>query len=158
MLAIYSQQVGSFESSEVELLSEIANNLAYGITALRSQEEGKRATAALQEAERRYRQLVEQVPAISYVAEPDESGHFHYISPQVEHILGFTPEEWMADDRDLWFERADLPRTLRRRSLPNIAGKGNCTGWNTGRARATAGKSGFAMKQFSFATRIPESY
>jgi PAS domain S-box-containing protein len=102
VLAIYSQQVGSFESSEVELLSEMANNLAYGITALRSQEEGKRATAALQEAERRYRQLVEQVPAISYVAEPGESGHFHYISPQVEHILGFTPDEWMADDWT-WF-------------------------------------------------------
>ena len=69
VLAIYSEQVGSFESSEVELLTEMANNLAYGITAMRSQEEGRRATAALQEAEAKYRQLVEQVPAISYVAE-----------------------------------------------------------------------------------------
>ena len=102
VLAIYSEQVGSFESSEVELLTEVANNLAYGITSIRSQEEGKRATAALQDAERRYRQLVEQVPAISYVAEPGAAGHFHYISPQVEHILGFTPQEWMADDHT-WF-------------------------------------------------------
>ncbi len=102
VLAIYSEQVGSFESSEVELLTEMANNLAYGITSIRSQEEGRRATAALQDAERRYRQLVEQVPAISYVAEPGEYGRFHYISPQVEHILGFTPEEWMADDHT-WF-------------------------------------------------------
>ena len=102
VLAIYSEQVGSFESSEVELLTEMANNLAYGITAIRSQEESRRATAALQDAERRYRQLVEQVPAISYVAEPGEFGRFHYISPQVEHILGFTPEEWMADDHT-WF-------------------------------------------------------
>jgi two-component system, cell cycle sensor histidine kinase and response regulator CckA len=102
VLAIYSEQVGSFESSEVELLTEMANNLAYGITAIRSQEESKRATEALQDAERRYRQLVEQVPAISYVAEPGEFGRFHYISPQVEHILGFTPEEWMADDHT-WF-------------------------------------------------------
>lgn len=102
VLAIYSEQVGSFERSEVELLTEMANNLAYGITAIRSQEESKRATEALQDAERRYRQLVEQVPAISYVAEPGEFGRFHYISPQVEHILGFTPEEWMADDHT-WF-------------------------------------------------------
>jgi len=99
VLAIYSEQVGSFESSEVELLTEMANNLAFGITAMRSQEEGRRATAALKDAERRYRQLVEQVPAISYIAEPGESGRFHYISPQVEYILGFTPQEWMADDR-----------------------------------------------------------
>ena len=99
VLAIYSEQVGSFESSEVELLTEMANNLSFGITAIRSQEEGRRATAALKDAERRYRQLVEQVPAISYIAEPGESGRFHYISPQVEYILGFTPQEWMANDR-----------------------------------------------------------
>jgi two-component system, cell cycle sensor histidine kinase and response regulator CckA len=102
VLAIYSEQVGSFERSEVELLSEMANNLAFGITAIRAQEEGLRVTAALQDAERRYRQLVEQVPAISYIAEPGEAGRFHYISPQVEHILGFTPQEWMADDHT-WF-------------------------------------------------------
>jgi two-component system cell cycle sensor histidine kinase/response regulator CckA len=99
VLAIYSEQVGSFESSEVELLTEVANNLSFGITAIRSQEEGRRATAALKDAERRYRQLVEQVPAISYIAEPGESGRFHYISPQVEYILGFTPQEWIANDR-----------------------------------------------------------
>jgi len=114
VLAIYSEQVGSFESSEVELLTEMANNLAYGITAIRSQEESRRATDALQDAERRYRQLVEQVPAISYVAEPGEFGRFHYISPQVEHILGFTPEEWMADDHT-WFNvlhPEDAPKTI----------------------------------------------
>jgi len=102
VLAIYSEQAGSFETSEVELLSEMANNLAFGITAIRAQEEGRRATAALQDAERRYRQLVEEVPAISYIAEPGEFGRFHYISPQVEHILGYTPQEWMADDHT-WF-------------------------------------------------------
>jgi PAS domain S-box-containing protein len=114
VLAIYSEQVGSFEGTELDLLTEVANNLAYGITAIRSHEEGKRATAALKEAERRYRQLVEQVPAISYVAEPGASGHFHYISPQVEHILGFTPEEWMADDHT-WFNvlhPEDAPKTI----------------------------------------------
>jgi two-component system cell cycle sensor histidine kinase/response regulator CckA len=102
VLAIYSEQAGSFEGTELDLLTEVANNLSYGIAAIRSHDEGIQATAALKEAERRYRQLVEQVPAISYVAEPGESGHFHYISPQVEHILGFTPEEWMADDHT-WF-------------------------------------------------------
>jgi PAS domain S-box-containing protein len=102
VLAIYSQQVGSFESSEVELLTEMANNLAYGITAIRSQEEGRRATAALQEAEAKYRQLVEQVPAISYVAETGAHGAFRYLSPQVKTILGYGPKECLADPHFWW--------------------------------------------------------
>ena len=97
VLAIYSEQAGSFESSEEELLTEMANNLAYGITAMRSREEGKRATAALQEAEAKYRQLVEQVPAMSYVAEAGAHGRFLYVSPQVSTILGYSPEDCLAD-------------------------------------------------------------
>ena len=102
VLAIYSEQVGAFESSEVELLTEMANNLAYGITAIRSQEEGKRTTAALQEAEAKYRQLVEQVPAISYVAEAGAHGRFLYLSPQVSTILGYRPEDCVSDPRFWW--------------------------------------------------------
>ena len=101
-LTIYSDQKGSFESSEVELLTEMANNLAFGITAMRSQEEGKRATAALREAEAKYRQMVEQVPAISYVAEAGVHGRFLYLSPQVKTILGYRAEDCMADP-DFWW-------------------------------------------------------
>ena len=100
VLAIYSGQAGSFDPSEEELLTETANNLAYGIMAIRSREEGKRATAALQEAEEKYRQLVEQVPAIAYVAEAGAQGRFLYVSPQVRAVLGYRPEECMVDP---WF-------------------------------------------------------
>lgn len=100
VLMIYSDQSGSFDSSEVELLTEMATNLAFGITAIRSQEEGRRATAALRDAEEKYRQLVEQVPAISYVAEAGAQGPFLYLSPQVNKILGYRPEDCLADP---WF-------------------------------------------------------
>ena len=102
VLAIYSEQVGSFERSEVELLTEMANNLAYGITAIRSQEEGRRVTAALREAEAKYRQLVEHVPAISYVAEAGVQGRFLYVSPQVSTILGYRPEDCLTDPHFWW--------------------------------------------------------
>ncbi|HYM79186.1 MAG TPA: PAS domain S-box protein [Candidatus Dormibacteraeota bacterium] len=114
VLAIYSEQANSFETSEVELLTEMANNLAFGITALRSQEEGRRATAALREAESKYRQLVEQVPAISYVAETGAFGPFLYVSPQVTTILGYKPEECLADPRFWWdhLHPEDRPHAL----------------------------------------------
>jgi two-component system cell cycle sensor histidine kinase/response regulator CckA len=115
VVAIYSGQVHSFEKSEVELLTEMANNLAFGITALRSQEESRRVTAALQEAEAKYRQLVEQVPAISYVAETGAFGPFLYMSPQVSTILGYKPEDCIANPR-FWWEHLnpdDQPQALR---------------------------------------------
>jgi transcriptional regulator with GAF, ATPase, and Fis domain len=96
VLAIYSGQVNAFEKSEIELLTEMANNLAFGITAIRSQDESRRATIALLEAEAKYRQLVEEVPAISYVAESGAFGPFLYMSPQVSTILGYTPEECLV--------------------------------------------------------------
>jgi diguanylate cyclase (GGDEF)-like protein/PAS domain S-box-containing protein len=59
---------------------------------------------ALQEVERRFRDLVERVPAITYVAEPGEDGRWRYVSPQIEAMLGYTPEEWVADPL-LWARR-----------------------------------------------------
>jgi two-component system cell cycle sensor histidine kinase/response regulator CckA len=114
VLAIYSEQAHSFEKSEVDLLTEMANSLAFGITALRSQEDSRRATAALQEAESKYRQLVEEVPAISYVAETGAFGPFLYMSPQVETILGYSAHECLSDP-GFWFSHLhpeDRPRAL----------------------------------------------
>lgn len=48
------------------------------------------------EAEAMYRSLVELVPAITY-AEAIDTRRTFSISPQVETILGFTPEEWLGD-------------------------------------------------------------
>ena len=113
-LGIYSPRVRGFESEEIELLEELAGNLSYGITALRAQEERVLAGNALREAESRYRQLVEQVPAISYVAELGIQGRWHYVSPQIETIFGFTPEEWTSRP-SAWHEQMhpdDIPKVL----------------------------------------------
>ncbi|MEP7034575.1 MAG: EAL domain-containing protein [Actinomycetota bacterium] len=47
---------------------------------------------------------VERVPAIVYVAEPGPSGRWLYVGPQVEAILGFSVDEWMADP-GLWLKQ-----------------------------------------------------
>ena len=54
-----------------------------------------------QEAETRYRTLVEQTPAITYVQEPVESTNpkaVTYVSPQYETILGYPPESQIIDE------------------------------------------------------------
>ena len=48
-----------------------------------------------------YRMLVEGIPAIVYVDEPDELSTNFYTSPQAVELLGYTQEEW-ASIPDLW--------------------------------------------------------
>ncbi|MGQ0542665.1 MAG: sensor histidine kinase [Blastocatellia bacterium] len=60
-----------------------------------------------------YRILVEQIPAIVFIAFFDNSFGEAYVSPQIETTLGFTQEEWLndpvrwyqhihPDDKDRW--------------------------------------------------------
>ena len=60
------------------------------------------ALDALALAEARYRELVEYVPAVAYVAEWDEHSTLTYVSPQIEGLLGWPPEAFL-DDQDLWY-------------------------------------------------------
>ncbi|MCW3004651.1 MAG: hypothetical protein JWQ20_3949 [Conexibacter sp.] len=53
-------------------------------------------------AEARYRGLIEHVPAVVYVAEWDEHATLTYVSPQIEMLLGWPPDAFLAD-QDLWY-------------------------------------------------------
>src|SRR5581483_5264545 len=70
---------------------------------------------AQSDLEAEYRLLVEQVPAITYMAEPGAHGQWFYVSPQISQILGFSPQEWMADP-EYWRKQIhpdDLARALK---------------------------------------------
>ena len=65
----------------------------------------------LEMAEAKYRTLVETIPAVIYTAIIDENMTTQYVSPQIESLLGFTPDEYKSvpsiwrqqlhpDDRD----------------------------------------------------------
>jgi diguanylate cyclase (GGDEF)-like protein/PAS domain S-box-containing protein len=43
------------------------------------------------------RALMAQLPAILYVADAGVDGRWHYVSHGVQTILGFSPEDWLAD-------------------------------------------------------------
>ncbi len=65
--------------------------------------ERKRADAERGRLELRYRKLVEQIPAITYIFD-HALRRTTYISPQVTTLLGFTPDAWMADP-GLWLRQ-----------------------------------------------------
>jgi diguanylate cyclase (GGDEF)-like protein/PAS domain S-box-containing protein len=61
-----------------------------------------------------YRELLGRVPAVVYIADTGDPGWWHYVSPQIEAILGYSPEEWCADPF-LWSKRlhpADRQRVV----------------------------------------------
>ncbi len=84
----------------------------------------KRAESGLREAEKRYRTLVEQIPAVTYIDRADGSFEPLYTSPQIEEMLGYTPEEWM--EGRLWPKRLhpdDRERILAADDLLEVDGQ-----------------------------------
>jgi PAS domain S-box-containing protein len=55
------------------------------------------AETPLPNLEAKYRALVEQIPAVVFMAYLDERIGETYVSPQIEKVLGFTQEEWLQD-------------------------------------------------------------
>jgi PAS domain S-box-containing protein len=64
----------------------------------------REAESQLRHAETRYRTLVEEIPAVTFMASLDESAAPSelYVSPQIESLLGFTQREWL-EDPVLWY-------------------------------------------------------
>ena len=91
----------------------ILERLARGSNGGSARDANLARTAAIVEA--RYRALVEQIPAVTFMASLERGLSNVYVSPQIEALLGFSQEEWMSDpvlwfrqlhpdDRELWNE------------------------------------------------------
>jgi PAS domain-containing protein len=70
-----------------------------------------RTREELRLSDHRYRGLIEQAPAVSYIARWADGFRFVYVSPQIEDLLGFPAERFMAEpgssDREYRLIRAD---------------------------------------------------
>jgi PAS domain S-box-containing protein len=83
----------------------------------------KRAESRLRETEERYRTLVEQIPAVTYIqdaAQPgsDRPSSTMYASPQIEEQSGYPPQAFV-EDPELWVKL--LHPTDRKRVLDEDA-------------------------------------
>jgi PAS domain S-box-containing protein len=66
----------------------------------------RQAENQLRHAETRYRTLVEEIPAVTFLAALDTTLALSeiYVSPQIETLLGFTQKEWL-EDPVLWYRQ-----------------------------------------------------
>ncbi len=61
-LNIYSSDKDAFDSEEIKLLSELADDLSYGIVSIRKRKEQEATSEALQESEKRFRKAILEAP------------------------------------------------------------------------------------------------
>jgi PAS domain S-box-containing protein len=84
------------------LASVALDNARLHTEAQRELSERRRVEGDLRRAEVRYRTLVERLPATVFI---DSIGGVEapaeYMSPRIQELLGYTPEEWIADP-SLW--------------------------------------------------------
>lgn len=67
----------------------------------------RQAELQLRHAEARYRTLVEEIPAVTFMASLEEQvtqASELYVSPQIENLLGFTQRQWL-EDPVLWYRQ-----------------------------------------------------
>lgn len=84
----------------------------------------RRTEKSLHETEARYRNLVEQLPAATFIDALDANATTLYISPQIQAMTGYTPTEWMTNAQ-LWeniLHSADRARVLEATRLHNESG------------------------------------
>jgi diguanylate cyclase (GGDEF)-like protein/PAS domain S-box-containing protein len=92
-------EIEFFRSLADVVASAIANALLYARLTCDIAER-ERAETELRAAEWRYRKLVEDMPVGTYVNSLD--GHMTYISPQIEPVLGYSPDDWVRDGGTLF--------------------------------------------------------
>ncbi len=84
-------------SSELDALRAAATVIGAAVTRQRIEHDRQRA-------ERRWRQVIEHIPAVTYtdiVVGPGDV-RMGFVSPQMETVLGYEPERFL-DDPNLWF-------------------------------------------------------
>ena len=102
VLIIYAGEPDVFRQEEVELIKELANNMAFGIEAIRTKLERQAAEAARQDNENRLQFLLTNTPVIIYSLHNAENYPTRFISANVREVLGHPPEAFM-EDIGFWF-------------------------------------------------------
>jgi PAS domain S-box-containing protein len=85
--ALYHRMVRSPRPDEEELVQRAAQIIRIAL-------ERDQATVALQRSEERYRELVGNIPAVTWLA--DAGGRIVFVSPNAQQVTGYTAEEMSA--------------------------------------------------------------
>jgi PAS domain S-box-containing protein len=90
-----------YERADLELAEELARRAALAVDNARLYDEAQKEISERERAETRFRTLVEQIPAVTYIRSPHGAKPMEYVSPQIEDMLGYSPRTEAIDDEFL---------------------------------------------------------
>ena len=111
-ISIYSKEPDPFSEQEVHLLQSLADDLAYGIGAIRLRTAHARAEQSLRQSEQRYRGLVELSPDAIFV---NRSDRIEFVNPSALDLFGATAADQVLGHSPLDVFHPDCHATIRER-------------------------------------------
>ncbi|MBF0496163.1 MAG: response regulator [Deltaproteobacteria bacterium] len=111
-LMIYASKPDAFHPKEVELLMELAHDLAFGISSLRARADRKLAEKALRESEQRYRRIVDTTN--EGILALDEKVRITFANPRMAEMLDFQMAEMLGRDFASFILEEELPDHARK--------------------------------------------
>jgi PAS domain S-box-containing protein len=125
---IYAREPDPFTKDEITLLSELADDLSYGISSIRLKAAHDRTAEAVRQSEERYRSLVEVSPDAVFVNRGDQ---IVFANPAALHLFGATGAEQVLGRSPFEMFEPDYHPIMRKRietllggeSVPLIEGR-----------------------------------
>jgi len=107
VLNVESSRLSAFTEEDKKLLETLAVHVASALTRLRQVETLEmlvdERTRRLRESEEKYRSLIRNIPDVTWTT--DQRGKTVFISPNIQRVYGYTPEEIYEAGERLWLGR-----------------------------------------------------
>ncbi|MHB8793634.1 MAG: PAS domain S-box protein [Thermoleophilia bacterium] len=123
-LNIYASEPDAFDEEEVKLLGELAGDLSYGISALRTRGERDEQAVTLRRTGEQLSLLLESLPIIFYTSKANDDFGVTYVSGNVTTFTGYQPED-LTSDSSFWIDHIhpdDAPRAFEE--IPKVFDRG----------------------------------
>ena len=99
-VAVYAAEPDAFDDEEIALLKELVDDIAFGVSILRTRIAHRKAEAALRESEEQFSQLAHNIPQVFWITDVAHKRTL-FVSAAAEKLIGRPLEEIRSNPRFL---------------------------------------------------------